>query len=217
MKKQIIAFSVVALFALSSQADLSISFVNNSHGITTDSTPGSEVYLPAGSLVQLIWAPVDNIASRFVSGAGVGGALKAGEFLLVASDTSEPTPWTGYGTWSSVVGGYDSSDVGGADINTGYFFARIFVNNAAYGTPYYETTAVDAADWMFDSNDPANQKPYDDSIVKYDGEQAGTISLEIQANATTVIPEPGTFGLMGLAGLGLFMARRSALKKARRI
>jgi len=210
MKKQIIAFSVITLLAFNSKADLSISFVNNSHGITT----GASTFLPEGSLVQLIWSPVDNVTSRLISGAGVGGALKPGEFLLVASDTSEPTPF-GYGSWKAVPGGYDSSDVGGADINTGYFFARIFVNNAAYGTPYYETTAVNAADWMFDPTDPGNQKPYDDSIVANDG--GSNLSIAIQANSTTVIPEPGTFGLMGLAGLGLFMARRSALKKARRI
>jgi hypothetical protein len=208
MKKVVLIASAVAIAAIAS-ADLSISFVNNTAGVILDSSGAT--YLPEPSIVQLIWAPADNAVSRLVDGeVGVGGTLKAGEYLLLQATTAAPNPF-GYGSWGPFGGVYSSADVGGADINTGYFFARVFNGDALANSYYYETTALAGASWMFDPNDPNNQKTYSDSIVAADVAADGTgggAALQLDFNGTQVVPEPATIGLMGIAGLGMYLARR---------
>lgn len=217
MKKSIMVLSVLALAVVGASADLtgfdlSVNFKNNTDGVVTDGTFAS--YLPAGSLVQLIWAPGDNSVSRLVDGeVGVGGTLKAGEYLLLAHDTAEPTPF-GYGSWSAVSGTYKDSQVGDVDIHGGYFFARIFNGAGVADSYYYETTAVAAAPFVFDPADPENQMTYDLSITAADAiaDDVAANTIQLDFNGTQVIPEPATIGLMGIAGLGMFLARRKACR-----
>ncbi len=92
----------------------------------------------------------------------------------------------------------------GGSVSTGFFFTRIFNSPiAAVGEYYLDTPNVSAANWEFDSANP--QSIYGEDVI--------ASGNGISENGTTVvIPEPATFGLMGVAALGLFLAR----KKARR-
>jgi len=216
MKKITAICGFLAFVIAGVNADLSVSFVNNTTAVgmpgIVEGDGDLSHYIPEPSIVQLIWSPVNNTASRLSNTeVDVGGTLKAGEVLLLQTTTAPPNPW-GYGSWNPTSGVWNDAFVGGVDINTGYFYARVFTGDALGDSYYYETAGIDASGWDYDPNDPQNQPVYNDSMLKDE-----TAFIAVDANNTTVIPEPGTFGLMGLAGLGLFMARRSALKKARRI
>jgi len=204
--KKIVILICITMIASFGIADLAINWKNTSKGIYDVGGSGSTGPFITDGLAQLIWSPTGIQTGTPGAYNVVGGALLPGEILLTSTFT---TP--NYGFWSSVDDIYTNADVGGANINTGKFFTRIFQDhNASAGVFFIDVGEVDASAWVYNPGPPADpQTVYGDNAVP--------ATTTINANNTAVIPEPGTFGLMGLAGLGLFMARRSALKKARRI
>jgi len=204
----LIIMTVLTVYVV--HADLAINWSNWQIILNDNATP-----LLDGAKAQLIWSPTGITTTTPGAYNVQGGTMLSGEFLLAETVTAG---WGAgapddYGLWNTVSGTYTDANVGGADIHTGYFFTRIFGNDGVvYGESFLDTGAVDASLWVFDIDHPGDTT-YSKNAVP------GTAfeTIDLNSNNTTVIPEPGTFGLMGLAGLGLFMARRSALKKARRI
>lgn len=202
MKKIMTIVAVVAIAGVVS-ADLSTKWLNSKIILQADS-----VNLLDGTKVQLIWS-----AGGIQTGAAgaynvLGGAVLAGEFLLnetVTFGAGGGSP-ADFGLWEPVNSVYFNADVAGANINSGFFFTRIFQSSASAGEWFLDTGAVDASAWVFDAQNTATI--YQGNAVP----GADFTTLDLNSGGTSVIPEPATFGLMGIAGLGMFLAR----KKARR-
>jgi len=215
MNKRLFILVVATVTATLALADLSTDWRNSSKGIYDVGGAGSAGPFVVGGVVQLIWSPTGITTttgnSYAVDASAIRGQITgiASEYVLLRDIT------TTYGKFTGSTDVFTSADIGGADINTGFFFTRIFQGDGSGGQFFLDTDAVDASLWVYDDG-AGNSPPVPDTATIYK-ENAIANTVWIDANNTTVIPEPGTFGLMGLAGLGLFMARRSALKKARRI
>ena len=198
MNKNIILATLAMLLAVSiSRADLSIDWYNSDVAVSSDGTVDGIV---TGNLVQLLWSAIGNTTN-----AGAypveGGATQAGEFVLASINADQ------YGLWSIVNGTYTSADVSGADIHAGFFFTRIFeTGGAEIGTHFYDVNVVDASQWIYDPLDTASV--YSQEAISANTSLNQGDILNVTANGTTVIPEAGTFSLMTVSGLGLFMVRK---------
>jgi len=202
MKKIISGIIGIVLVAGLASADLGVSFYNNQVGVQD----GAGNFL-VGTTMQLIWSPTEaiTVAGLYdVTPLAIRGESDGEDGFVLATGSTE-----NYGFWSTMDGLYTSTDVGGANINTGYFYVRVFNNNTS---DFVDFAMEEGANYVYSSTDTSTT--YSENAIP--GPNSSVINTNQNATTTTV-PEPGTFGLMGLAGLGLFMARRSALKKARRI
>jgi len=194
MKKKMVIMACCALAAGVAFADLAVSFNNGNVGVTVT---GTGDFITAGSLVQLIWSPT-GITTTTPGGYDIaGGTLLPGEQLLVAALTSN-----GFGFWAPTSGLYTDATVGGT-IQDGYFFTRVFQNSGAAGEVFSDLNQVAAADYIYDSLTPS---------TTYSANGTGLApgsSVNLSAPGTFVqVPEPATVGLLGLSGVGLFLARR---------
>lgn len=205
-KKVMFTAAVAVLAAGVASADLSVSWGNVSVAVTSTAS-GDFIN---DNLVQLLWSAGGN--TTVAGGYNVlGGATQAGEFVLLQTTDHSGTPVAGIGMWNPIAGVWGNADVGGADINAGFFFTRVFQTaGAEAGTSFYDTLVVDSSAWVLDVLVPGTVYGGQAILDVPGGQQLGITTTD--GRATTVIPEPATFGLMGLAGLGLFLAR----KKARR-
>lgn len=181
--KKIVTMAVAAAFAGLAVADISINFENL--GTTVNAAGGGFVNQ---ALAQLIWtaAPVQTQGNP-------DGALNAGEVLL-----AEVTTTVGYaGTWSDqpmVVRGTDAG-VGGV-VADGNFFVRIYDVDAMAKDDYFLQ--------QFVTEGPLVEFAKPSDIYQTNGLLGG----DIDAQGYQIVPEPATIGLMGIAGLGMFLARR---------
>lgn len=209
MKKLIIIAAVVAAIAGVAKADLAVKWFNDQ--IIVDDGSGG---LADGALVQLLWSATGIQTSGGGGFAVQGGALLQGEYLLAQTTTfgsGGATP-PDFGLWAPTQGIWFNSDVGGADINSGFFFTRIFNADGALGETFLDTGEVDASAWVYDDG-TGKVPPVPDPNTIYQlnaipGPAFSTVLLD--TNGSTVIPEPATVGLMGIAGLGMFLARKKA-------
>lgn len=203
MKKSLIVI-VGAMVAGIVSADLAVNWKSTAVGVQDDQSA-----FVVGGTVQLIWSPSGalmvaggyNVNLSAVRGEsdGVGG------FVLNSNVTGD------YGLFGPFSEGslnpYTDADVGGADVNTGFFFTRIFESNAIGEQYFLDIGNVDASAWVFSATDPLTVYG-ENAVPGAPGELVNTGD-----NGTFVaVPEPATFGLMGVAALGLFLAR----KKVRR-
>ncbi len=199
-RKEIFMLSVVMLVSSMAYADFSVQFRNRDVAVTTDGTVGNAV--PAGTKVQLIWSAAGIQTSSGNSYNVLNGALLAGEILL----TEDVTAGT-FGFWDgpTVAVTFSDSDVGGASIDTGFVYARIFMDaTGSAGSAFADVNEVDidVDGYVFSSTDTSTQ-----FTTSATGLAGGSL-LNIGSFGTTVIPEPATIGLVGIAGMGLFLARR---------
>lgn len=202
MKKLILgACTVLAAGAL--RADLSIDFFNNSVGVQDDAI--GQNFVPAGSVVQLIWSAtgaVDAPGSYAVDADAVRGESDGTGGYVLARQTT-----TGFGLWDSepTVPVYTSTDIGGLlDINTGYFFARVFENIGALGESFMDIPMAAASSWVYNPGPPpVTSTIYSQNALPGEPESV----IYIGAYATTVIPEPATICFMGLGLVGFRMQR----------
>lgn len=202
MKKVMSICAAVVAVAGVASADLSVDWFNTSVAVTDD---GATSFIN-DNLVQLIWsASSDSLAAGGYAVAG--GSALAGEYILNSTTDHAANPPVGF--WGPLAAVYGGADVGGADINTGYFFTRVFETATAdAGTAFYDTARVDASAWVYDNLVPGST--YSQEFLENNTPYAAGGSLDVNANGTTVIPEPATIGLMGIAGLGMFLARRKS-------
>ncbi len=177
--KKIITLAIAAFVTTSVVADFAVDLKNNGSTFTTD---GSSLVDQA--IVQLVWnasAPSDAVDTTLTN---VGTVLNS------------ITTTSGYaGTFSDQNPGVQTY----TESNTGYLTVRVFdAANVAVGDKYFEFN-IDV----------------DGSLTEYVATTPGTIydtdaiaGGNFQAAAQTIIPEPATIGLLGIAGAGLFAARR---------
>lgn len=187
--------TLVAAFAAVTvaSADISVNFAASGTGLLLagETAPGPTSILGAGNLVQLVWSgsntgyQTDDLDLSLANG---------GETILATTVT------TLGGNFDAGGAVYADSDVGGVDINNGYFFARVFDSAAPVaGASFIEMGIQGSSLNEYVVTDPAS--PYTDSL-----NDLGFTAIDAQG--TTVVPEPATIGLMGIAGLGMFAARR---------
>jgi hypothetical protein len=194
MKKVMsLTVAMATLFAGVATADLAVDWANSNMPVYDVGGTGSTGPFIEGGLIQLIWSSA-GISTATAGGYAVNsGSLLAGEYLLDSSVTG------GYGLWSGQGGIFDDATVAGADINSGYFFTRIFEDTGAEGEWFVDVNLVDASVYVYDASAPN---------TTYSANAVGGVSVMIDQAGTYVVPEPATIGLMGVAGIGMFLTRR---------
>ncbi len=205
MKKTVIV-SIIAMISSCGFADIAILLRNDvgvvyQHG-TTGTDPLTEGVDQA--LVQLVWSPTDSAQANI---AGID-FLGATEYLL-----DDLTTTSGYvGTWSdqTTPGAlvYTDADVGGNDINSGYFFVRIFEDTVPDVGDYYLQQYVAVPTLVaYDFLNP-------NTIYQTDDGEFGALGGIVSSQGLTVaIPEPAVATLVGLFGGAILFGRR-IFKKA---
>jgi len=190
--KKITMIAVVAMFAGAAAADLSVEWRSQAGGVTD--TTGSPDFL-VGSTIQLLWSDTSVITT---DGEYNLNAMEAanGFYVLASSTTGANSLWTEGGDV------YTSADIGNADINTGFFYTRIFQTDGSVGDYFLDIPMAAGADYVYVAALPTTV--FKDNVVS--GVQ------NINANNTTVVPEPATIGLFGLGALSAWIIRRNKLK-----
>ena len=211
MKKSTIG--IVILFSLLSVgwADLSVSWKNSNVGLQSDGT-----YLPDGTLIQLIWSANGITTQTNMPYQVEGGARLAGEFLLSSRVTETVNGDSNYGLWNQESGNapvYDNSDVGGANINSGYFFTRVFTSDGSVGEYFLDTGQVDASLYVYDAQNASTI--YKENAIP--GGAGSTLDLNSRGTLVAAVPEPATFSLIAIAGLGAFFMRRRWLRSLNKV
>ena len=205
--KKISIITVAVVVALSAQADYLLNFrALFGYSSDSDATGNTGLLLNAGdqATVQLIYAAGDgaDYNSQFDNGTGttfvLNGVTVAGNDQLITSFLTTAyggTPLTDFTEFAGFTASVQESFLG-ADI-----YARIF---DAAGGKFYQTAVFTASDIA---------PPASPQIFEADGVDAPVFAgLQSNGDVYQVVPEPATFGLLGVAALGLFLAR----KKARR-
>jgi len=191
---KITTIAVVAMIAGAACADLSVEWRSQTGAIAE--TDGGTDFL-VGSTIELIWSPNDAITT---AGAYDLVALEAANSFYVLSSevTGANSTWSGFG------GVFDNTLIGGNDINTGFFYTRIFQNDGSAGENFMDYSMGAGASFVFNSLDAATT--FKDNVTP-----AGTGNW-IGDNNTTVVPEPATIGLFGLGALSAWIIRRNKQK-----
>ena len=213
--RRCITLAVIGAVALTcglANADIGIDLKDSNN---IQSTAGT--WLAAGAYVQLIWS-----ADAVYSGFGGGGSgidqtsasassgtylSQYGDYVLWAGVTPDLGGW--YTAITDLDGNnqYANSDVGGANINSGYVFAYVYID----GTP--AQGEIFARSTMIGDGTPSGLS--DISVLPPD-------ELDVAPSATLVldtgpsggftvqpdIPEPGTLALFGLGLLTLAVRRK---------
>ena len=125
---------IVSFITLTAFADIGVNFGANSSPILKagETEVTSETVLDDNVLVQLLWS--DSMVD-YQSAGGIDSSLtRENEFVLETNTINQ------YGTFSATtVSVFTDSDVGGADINAGYIYARIFDSAVpSFGSYYLE-------------------------------------------------------------------------------
>ena len=125
---------IVSFITLTAFADIGVNFGANSNPILKagETEVTSETVLDDNVLVQLLWS--DSMVD-YQSAGGIDSSLtRENEFVLETNTINQ------YGTFSApTVSVFTDSDVGGADINAGYIYARIFDSAVpSFGSYYLE-------------------------------------------------------------------------------
>ena len=189
MKKLIIALVATAAIA---HADISVNLFTG-YGFT-DNDNAAAVLLNTGetATIQLINAGANGTADAVTA---AGGGMFGDDILIdtisITATASGAADFTGY----AYIEGETIEEVGTAGANV---FARIYQGGTSVGSLYYDGLIVAIPNVNLAGVPPPTSTSY--NFGGNDGVEAGSFA--------TVIPEPATIGLMGIAAAGLFTARR---------
>ena len=196
--KKVVAVLALTMVGMAAHADFYINF-KSSFGIYNEA--GDAGIIPNvgdQALVQLIYAGA-NDQPDYASGTDLSvGSLIAGDDVLL---------WQGVftnngGAYEDYASGTFNSSVIEDYQGNGIIYGRIFSGLGEVGDTYYQGDLFTANNLDPNGEPPPTPDDYD----------LGGAQDNQKADDGTVIPEPATFGLMGVAALGLFLAR----KKVRR-
>jgi hypothetical protein len=160
-------------------------------------------------------ATADIVAIDFVNLAGYEGSF-AGDYTIQlvhnASDVATSVGLDLLGSGDAELATVDSlapnaatfssQGVGQYDIaNSGEIVIRVIEQGYTAGSVGSQFVVASAAFTVYDSLNPA-------TIYSTEGAISGGFTEGVSGEQFTVVPEPATIGLMGIASLGLFAARR---------
>lgn len=188
--KKVLSLLAVGAIAISASADLT-EFGWASPGDVVGGT-GSEYVLSmldADGVLDAVWA--DAISSQEINIADLQAVAEIGSSLITINAKT--------GTWYSdyVTGtGARAGQYAFAVITTADSIASI-VQGDYIGISAINPTAIAELDADGVGGDPR--------LAAQEFAGGGAVNINVE-----VIPEPATLGLMGLAGLGMFLARRKA-------
>ncbi len=190
MKKIIALLVLVSVANIASADSIDVAFENLGAQFTVDGTVGANVTVQLVYNLGVIGLTTDVSGSNF------------GDQILSEFNTTDLYN----GTWS------DLGNMGGVyDLGTlmGYLSVRIFnVDDMGVGALYWQYDLdTDGVLMAFSATDTASTYKTDLNGLQGAEEVSITGGSFLDANGT-VIPEPATIGLMGIAGLGMFLARR---------
>ena len=200
MKKKLL-IALVAMATTVAFAEIAIEWNSNSDRLGNSTFTA---YLPTGMYATLIWSATVPTAETSLLPTGIA---ETGEYLLASTLTATQGGGINAG---GIAFTYSDAVVGGADINSGYFFTRIFDTVVpANNNYYYQGEATGNA--LVASGVPADlAKIYGDSLMLGNGTTSAIIDGPYAVNTQyTVVPEPATIGLFGLGILGAWFARRT--------
>lgn len=154
-------------------------------------------YVPAGSLVQLIWTS-DNAYHPAVEGQlDAAGYLTSGDYILYQGSCPINGGWSGDldGTVN-----YDETDTGGTYIPSGYVYARVFntlTTSPTAGTWFVQSSLVPV------QNEQTNSPPDPvDSVDIAPTAGSGTMNQQV------AVPEPASVAMFGVGAVAVFFWRR---------
>ena len=192
MRKLITAMAIVAIASFA-QADITVN-LKTTFGVYANGT-SYDVILNQGdtALYQLINAGANGAADA-PSAAG-GGMFGDDSLIGTVSVTGSADPAGDYTGYAFLTG----TTIEGSGINGANVFARLYVDStASAGSLYYDAQIAAIPNVNLAGSPPPTPTAYD---------FGGAAGLDT-ATFSTVIPEPATIGLMGIAAAGLFTARR---------
>ncbi|VGO16120.1 hypothetical protein PDESU_04710 [Pontiella desulfatans] len=192
MKKAIVLLSAIALAGAAS-ADIYTALAAG-FGIGGNGSAGGIVNATDGTQILL----------QLIDGGGDGLDYEAG-MQVWADGVKASGNDTVLGTLSGVVtsGGADYSDWAGLIAGT--------ITATYTADAWIRVSGTEGGDWVYEQAmsfsdiDISDPKATPEGKFFDNGGAGGTAT-----GAVTVIPEPATIGLMGIAGIGMFLARRKA-------
>lgn len=203
MKKMIILTAMLAVaFAGAASADIRVDWSGGTGFYVHTATPGAPAdpgdYLLAGGgsvMAYLIWSPLNAIDALTALPAIPGAVPVTGDDIILDSFSVVNSPYADY---SAGVSDYLNANFGGAVLQNGYIYARIFEGPVADGVYYNDGPIVAASTYLYTGSEPP--QVYNHNT----GDDAWGGQCDTQLN---VIPEPSTI-LLSLVGLGVIMVRR---------
>lgn len=202
MKTKLITIIVSLLLAYQAKATISVNFDSVAGGVAnTGGTTLADLF-SGSSLLQLIWSPVDAYSVL----NPIAGVVDSGYFIL----------WSGTIS-GGVVGGdadsgavYSNANVGGANINNGFIYGRVFSSTAPIAGDYYaQGERISTASPFPDASSIPTPPPGQLELVSgagavFDSEN-GLFMLPLN---NPIVPEPSVLAFLGLGGLALAARRR---------
>ena len=193
--KKLILLSIVAVVSIA-QADYLISTA--SYWGNTVGGAGITANIGDQAAVQLIYAGANGVAddTGTIDIGTANGDLLYGDDVLIGTFIFENT-----GALYEDVAAFAGIEVTGAYLGAP-IYGRIFSSAApGVGDNYYIGGIVQTQDKDLGASPPPTPNAYNLVPAGLGGSQEAT---------GVVIPEPATIGLMGIAGLGMFLARRKS-------
>jgi hypothetical protein len=203
MNKRVLA-TLLLTFAISNVANSAIS-VQWSHttGLFFNDSIVAGNQIPADFYHILIWSPTSAPAANYaLPGTGIG----ANEFILFQGNAGILGGQFNYNAQA-----FTDLDVGGANINNGYLYSRIFqFNTVSAGNVYWESPAALVKGPNLVVYNPLTSPPSPTELtIHVSRDTAGPLLMDTaNANFYQVIPEPSVMALMGLGGLLIAIRRR---------